>query len=139
MRRCFFDTSAYVALTDASDQFHPPAVETARSIAAAHVPRATTNYVLAESYTRIRRKLGHDAVVRFGEGIRRDIQAGNLHVEYADEELDWAAWDLLREHADQRFSFVDCVSFVWLRRQSGVEVVAFDQHFLGMGFAPYQP
>lgn len=138
MRRVFFDTSAYIALADRDDQFHTRAASLARAIAAARTPRVTTNYVLAETYTRLRRKLNHAAALRFGAGIQRDAAAGNLEIVYADASLDAAAWSLFAKYADQTFSFVDCSSFAWLRTQKAVEVFAFDEHFLWMGFLPFQ-
>lgn len=138
MRRVFFDTSAYIALTDHDDQFHAQAVVLARAIAAARTPRVTTNYVLAETYTRLRRKLNHTAAVRFGAGIQRDVAAGNLGIVYVDASLDAAAWALFARYADQTFSFVDCSSFAWLRPQSAVEVFAFDEHFVWMGFVAFR-
>ncbi len=138
MRRVFFDTSAYVALTDTSDQFHADAARLAEQIIASRLPRVTTNYVLAEAYTRIRRKLGHATAVQFGEGIRHDVVARNLNIIYADAALDDAAWEIFKKYADQDFSFVDCTSFAWLRQHPDNEVFAFDEHFLWMGFAPFQ-
>jgi len=138
MRRVFFDTSAYVALTDTSDQFHTDAVRLAERIIASRLPRVTTNYVLAEAYTRIRRKLGHATAVQFGEGIRRDVTAGNLNIIYADTALDEAAWEIFKKYADQDFSFVDCTSFAWLSQHPKCEVFAFDEDFTWMGFTPFQ-
>lgn len=138
MRRVFFDTSAYVALADISDQFHADATRLAEQIIATRLPRVTTNYVLAEAYTRIRRKLGHAPAVQFSEGIRRDVTAGNLNIIYADTALDEAAWEIFKKYADQDFSFVDCTSFAWLRQHPECEVFAFDDDFLWMGFIPFQ-
>ena len=138
MRRVFFDTSAYIALTDTSDQFHAPAVVVARAIAARRLPRVATNYVLAETYTRLRRKLNHAAAVRFGESVQRDVAIGNLEIIYVDAALDRIAWRVFRKHADQTFSFVDCSSFAWLQGQRDVEVFAFDEHFVWMGFSLFR-
>lgn len=125
MRRIFFDTSAYVALTDTSDKFHADAARLAERIIASRLPRITTNYVLAEAYTRIRRKLSHAA-------------AGRLEIVYTDPALDEAAWRLFVKYDDQDFSFVDCVSFAWLRQNKDIEVFAFDEHFDWMGFTPFR-
>ncbi len=138
MRRAFFDTSAYVALTDTSDRFHADAARLVERIIAGRLPRVTTNYVLAEAYPRIRRKLGHATAVQFGEGIRRDVAAGNLNIVYADVALDDAAWEIFKKYADQDFSFVDCTSFAWLRQRPECEVFAFDEDFTWMGFTPFQ-
>ena len=127
-----------MALTDTSDQFHADATRVAERIIASRLPRITTNYVLAEAYTRIRRKCGHVVAVQFGEGIRRDVVAGSLNIVHAEAALDDAAWEIFKKYADQDFSFVDCASFAWLRQHPECEVFAFDEHFLWMGFAPFQ-
>jgi len=138
MRRVFFDTSAYVALADTRDQFHADAVWLAERVIADRLPRVTTNYVLAEAHTLIRRKCGHVVAVQFGKGIRRDVAAGNLNIVYADAASDDAAWEIFKKYADQDFSFVDCASFGWLRQHPECEVFAFDDDFLWMGFTPFQ-
>jgi predicted nucleic acid-binding protein len=138
MRRIFFDTSAYVALIDTSDQFHADATRLVERIIASRLPRVTTNYVLAEAYTRIRRKLSHVIAVRFGDSIGQDVIAGHLKVICVDKTLDDAAWGIFKKYADQDFSFVDCTSFAWLRQHPDSEVFAFDKHFLWMGFPPFQ-
>lgn len=138
MRRVFFDTSAYVALTDASDVLHAEARRLAERVIAERLSRVTTNYVLAETYTRVRRKLGHAAAVRLGESIQRDAETGRLTIVYADPTLDEAAWQLFVRYADQGFSFVDCVSFAWLQRHPEAEAFSFDEHFLWMGFTPFR-
>ena len=138
MRRVFFDTSAYVALADTRDQFHADAVRLAERVIADRLPRVTTNYVLAEAHTLIRRKCGHVVAVQFGEGIHRDVVAGNLNIIYADKTLDDAAWEIFKKYADQDFSFVDCTSFAWLRQHPECEVFAFDEDFTWMGFPPFR-
>jgi len=138
MRHVFFDTSAYVALAHTRDQFHADAVRLAEWVIADRLPRVTTNYVLAEAHTLIRRKCGHTTAVQFGEGIRRDVVVGNLDIIYADAAVDDAAWEIFKKYADQDFSFVDCTSFAWLRQHPDSEVFAFDEHFLWMGFPPFQ-
>ena len=90
MRRVFLDTSAYVALAHTRDQFHADAVRLVERVIADRLPRVTTNYVLAEAHTLIRRKCGHVVAVQFGEGIRRDMVAGNLNIVHADAALDEA-------------------------------------------------
>lgn len=138
MRRVFFDTSAYVALAHTRDQFHADAVRLVERVIADRLPRVTTNYVLAEAHTLIRRKCGHVVAVQFGEGIRRDVVAGSLNIVYAEAALDDAAWEIFKKYADQDFSFVDCTSFAWLREHPECEVFAFDEDFTWMGFSPFQ-
>lgn len=136
MRRVFVDTSAFIACTDQADQFNKDALDLLKRLLDSQLPQVTTNYVLAEACTRLRRKLGHQATVKFGDGIRKLIADGELSVIYADAALDDAAWAIFKRYADQDFSFVDCTSFAWLRQNPQAEVFAFDEHFTWMGFAP---
>ena len=138
MRRVFVDTSAFIACTDQTDRFNNDALALLARLIDSRLPQVTTNYVLAEAYTRIRRKLGHRAAVKFGDGTRKLLAEGELQVIYAGEALDEAAWEIFKKYADQDFSFVDCTSFAWLRQHPECEVFAFDDDFLWMGFPPFQ-
>ena len=138
MRRVFVDTSAFIACTDQADQFNDDALGLLERLLDSRLPQVTTNYVLAEAYTRIRRKLSHQAAVKFGDGIRKLIANGELQVIYVDAAIDETAWEVFKKYADQDFSFVDCTSFAWLRQHPECEVFAFDDDFLWMGFPPFQ-
>lgn len=138
MRRVFVDTSAFIACTDQADQFNDDALDLLERLLDSRLPQVTTNYVLAEAYTRIRRKLGHQAAVKFGDGIRKLIADGELQVIYVDAAIDGAAWEIFKKYTDQDFSFVDCTSFAWLRQHPDSEVFAFNDDFLWMGFPPFQ-
>ena len=135
MKRVFIDTSAFVALTDRDDRFHGPAREKLALLDRERLPQVTTNYVLAETYTRLRRLLGLPATLQFGYGLRRLIDEGQMQVVYADLDLDIAAWEIFSHYSDQTFSFIDCTSFAWLRNAGDVLVYTFDAHFSWMGFS----
>jgi predicted nucleic acid-binding protein len=134
MKRVFVDTSAWVALADRDDQFHAAATEKLSQLRRERLPQVTTNYILAETYTRLRRLLGLPATLQFGHGLRRLLDEGQITLVYADPAMDKAAWDIFRRYADQDFSFIDCTSFAWLRTASEAVVLAFDAHFSWMGF-----
>jgi predicted nucleic acid-binding protein len=134
MKRVFLDTSAFVALADRDDQFHHAAVEKLAQLRRERLAQVTTNYILAETYTRLRRLLGLPATLQFGYGLRRLVSEGQMSMVYAEPALDEAAWDIFHRYADQDFSFVDCTSFAWLRAAGEVIVLAFDDHFSWMGF-----
>lgn len=55
---------------------------------------------------------------------------------YDVAEVDWSqALEIFEQYEDQDFSFTDCTSFALLQRLKIREVLAFDKHFLTMGFA----
>ena len=132
--RCFVDTSAFIAVADRSDQRHADAVRLAKLIDSRRMRQFTTNYVLAELYTRLRRTTGLAGAIRVAELIRRQINAGQLTLAYADEALDATAWQIFEKYHDQDFSYVDCTSFAWLQSNPKIAVFAFDRHFQWMGF-----
>jgi predicted nucleic acid-binding protein len=54
-----------------------------------------------------------------------------LHV---DEVVTRAAYELLRRHDDQAFSYADATSFVVMKRRRIRHAFAFDAHFATAGF-----
>ena len=138
MRRCFIDSSAFVAIVYADDTHHAVARVTLAALTDVRLPQVTTSYVLAETYTLLRRVASHRAAVSFGAAARRSAAAGRLQVVYPDPALDDAAWTIFTQYEDHAFSFVDCVSFAWLRANPEVEVFAFDRHFDVLGFTRFQ-
>ncbi len=133
-RPIFVDTSAWLAMAVTRDRYHRKAAAFYRKIAQERTPLITSNYVLVETYTRIRYDDGHEKAVSFHDIIIKAVQAGRLHVEWIGPSLHNEAWKIFRDFDDQEFSFVDCTSFVIARRQNVEAVFAFDHHFSTMGF-----
>jgi len=131
-RAVFVDTSAWYALADTNDTEHETAVHALRRIAALGRPLCTTNYVVAESYTLVRVRLGARAAHAFIRGARDSRRVERVFVEPDWEE---EAERLLIQYEDQDFSFVDATSFVTMRRLGLDDALAFDQHFLVAGFS----
>lgn len=94
----------------------------------------TSNYVLSETYTRLRYDVGHREAVRFHRVVERAKNEKKLKIVYVDEEIELEAWKIFERYSDQIFSFVDCTSFVICRRNRVDEVFAFDQDFIIAGF-----
>ena len=93
----------------------------------------TSNYVLAETYTRIRYDDGHAKALQFNALIQEAIKAGRLNLEWITPAIHKDAWDIFENYADQDFSFVDCASFVIAKRVGVKEAFGFDDHFKTMG------
>ncbi|MBI2346257.1 MAG: PIN domain-containing protein [Deltaproteobacteria bacterium] len=131
-RRVFVDTGAFVALANAADQYHSAAVEQLQTLRATGAALVTSNFVLDETYTRIRRKAGHKVVIAFGEKVRASRQ---IRVITIAPPIEKQAWEILKKYADQEFSFTDCTSFALMRAKKITEAFAFDADFKIMGFA----
>lgn len=131
MQRVFVDTSAFIALLDPRDDSHAQAVRIEQSLAnqAAHL--VTTNFVLDETYTGLRGKIQHSAILRFRDSVRQSRQ---LNVMRITETLEDQAWEIFTRYHDKDFSFTDCTSFAVMQQLGITTAFAFDEHFEQFGF-----
>ncbi len=127
----FVDTSFWFGL---QDRRHPQAAQLAVSHRRERL--LTSNHVVGETWTIIRRRLGHPAAVGFVNRLRA---IPNLEVVHADEALEADAWIWLRRHDERQYSFVDATSFALMRRRRLREALAFDGDFAAAGFVELRP
>lgn len=131
VRRVFVDTSAWYAVADRGDANHLLAGRLFTSLIAEKAQLVTTNYVVSETYTLLRVRLGAEAAHAFLRSVRASMQAQRIFVQ---SEWEAAAEELLLQYADHDFSYVDATSFVTMRRLSIDEAFTFDRHFAAAGF-----
>jgi predicted nucleic acid-binding protein len=130
-RRVFVDTGAWFAVQAPDDEWHGSAVGTLRALLARPCALVTTNHVVGETYTLLRLVSGHSAAVRFLDHLEESRRLERIFV---DQETEARAFRLLRQHADQDFSFVDATSFAVMRAEKLRHAFAFDHHFSTAGF-----
>lgn len=116
------------------DRFYKQAAIYYRKLSKQKIPLVTSNYVLVETYTRIRYDDGHASAVIFHTAIVDAIQKGRLNVKWISTSLHEKALEIFLKYEDQRFSFVDCTSFVIAQQVGTKEVFGFDKGFATMGF-----
>ena len=126
----FVDTSAWFALESTKDKNHQRASELLPSLVRSR-SLVTSNHVLGESYTLMRKLLGHDAATGFIRSLNRSRRVDIL---FTPQEMEKQAYQLLQRYDDQLFSFVDATSFVWMKNLRVRETFTFDQHFMTAGF-----
>jgi predicted nucleic acid-binding protein len=129
--RLFVDTGAWLAVIDPRDQYHAVARRFYRQAIEERARFLTTNLVVAEAYTLVRRRLGHRTSMRFLELIGLSHRLLKI---WSTPELEESAEGILREYGDQGFSYVDAVSFAAMKDTGLHTVFAFDHHFEVMGF-----
>lgn len=129
----FVDTSYWVSLLMARDRNHASARDLWRGDSG---PLLTTNHVVGETWTFLRRRAGHDAGVAFLDAIEHSPRLAIVHVE---EPVEAEAKRWLRRHDEREYSFVDAVSFAVMRRRRLVEALAFDGDFSAAGFVELRP
>jgi len=132
VKALFVDTSAWVAVTDSSDQFHAPAAAFYRQAFAGYDRLVTTSLVLAETYALLRRGLAAGQVLYWLDGL---LGSARVEVAHTDRGLIDRARSMLARYEDQSFSLADAVSFAVMRERGIREAFAFDQHFRTAGFA----
>jgi len=92
---------------------------------------AMTNLVLGETWTFLRKKIGHGKA----EDVRGFIERSpRIEVVRVSGELEAAAWRWLAKHDERSYSFVDATSFAVMRAKKIREALAFDGDFTAAGF-----
>lgn len=130
-RPVFVDTSAWLAFQDDSDHYHQAALKIMPLLLESRPYLVTSNHVVGESYTAIRRALNHQQALDF---IRFVTSSRKLERLFTPNDLEEAAYKLLSQYDDQDFSFVDATSFIWMKKLRIREAFAFDKHFTTAGF-----
>jgi uncharacterized protein len=130
----FVDTSFWLALAIEADRDH----EHATRLFAKHgrTPLATSNLVLGETWTFVRRRFGHGRAVALLDSLDRTRR---LDVVRVDPETEREAWSWLRWRDEHEYSYVDATSFALMRRLALHEVLTFDGDFAAAGFVELRP
>jgi len=76
----FVDTGGWIAMAVVRDRFHKQAASYYRELSRKKIQLVTSEYVLVETYTRIRYDDGHDKALQFYSIIQDAIQRGRLHL-----------------------------------------------------------
>ena len=128
--RLFVDTGAWIALADQSDQYHAQAVAALRQLGPSESLH-TSNYIVGETITRLRRTAGHHVAWQWAQGLRASHL---LRVHYADEAVDQAALRIFKKYADQSLSFTDCSTAAFMEQLGLERIFAFDDDFRTLGY-----
>ena len=129
----FVDTSYWVALQFARDGRHPDARRVWEEGTGAIM---TSNLVVGETWTFLRKRAGHRQAMRFYDAA---VRLQTLTVARIDDGLEAEAWRWLRRHGERPYSFVDAASFALMRRLRLREALAFDGDFSAAGFREVRP
>ena len=130
----FVDTSAWIAVAVKKDKNHQIAADYYKDLLKIPARLVTSNYVLAETYTRLRYDVSHQKILEFYGIILEACKENRLAVIWIDERLERDSWEIFKKYSDQMFSFVDCTSFAICKKIKVDQVFAFDDDFKIMGF-----
>jgi uncharacterized protein len=129
----FADTGWWVAWALPGDAHHDASLGMLASLGRSEQV-LTSNLVVGETWTFLRRKDSHRTAVAFLDRVAALVKADRLVVHQVTEDQETAAWAWLRKHDERVYSYVDATSFRVMRDRRLREALAFDQDFAAAGF-----
>jgi uncharacterized protein len=127
----FIDTGAFLARYLSNDQYHAQSNEIWDAIRRRRESCFTTNFVLNEVFTLLGRRAGN----KFAADRALNIYASRvIKIMRPDRKAEVQAIDTFEKYADQKISFTDCISFVFMKREGIKRAFSFDLHFRLAGY-----
>ena len=124
--KVFIDTGAFIALTDADDEYHQAAAAFYRNAKEKGTRFVTTNFVVCETINYLRARVSHRVAVLFREKLRK---SGLTEIITVTPPVEEGAFDIFKRYSDNDFSFTDCTSFSVMKLLKLRRAFAFDRHF----------
>ena len=131
MKPLFVDTAGWMACADAADPAHARSRAARDGALAAGQSLITTDFVIDETLTLIRFRLGLDAARAWWQQVEG---SSRLRWERIDAARFEKAQGLFFQYQDKDFSFTDCTSFVVMRELRLTHAMTTDRHFRQVGF-----
>jgi len=131
VRALFVDTAGWVACADSADPDHARSCAARDAALEAGQIFITTDFVVDETLTLVRFRLGLDAAEAWWQQIDRSAR---LRWERVDSSRFEKARGLFFQYSDKDFSFTDCTSFAVMREMRLTRALTTDRHFRQMGF-----
>jgi predicted nucleic acid-binding protein len=134
----FADTGWWVAWALPGDRRHDAALAMLSGLGRTE-QILTTNLVVGETWTFLRRKDSHRTALTFLDRVDSLTKARRLVVHRITDDQETAAWDWLRKHDERLYSYVDATSFRAMSDRRLREALAFDRDFAPAGFVEVRP
>ncbi len=128
MATLFADTFYFIALLDATDPRHTPAVGWSRQRGMSFL---TTEYVLIELGDAFHLPGQREEFAVFQDALRADAK---FRILSSSPHLYTAGLNLYRRRRDKHWQLTDCISFAVVKQQHIREALTGDQHFEQAGF-----
>ena len=127
----FVDTSVFVALRNADDEFHERSKELMKRALKSEFGRIyTSDYVIDEAVTTaLVRTKRHDFAVDLGKYVIESPRIIKLRVE---DDSFREAWEKFQSLKDKTMSFTDCTSLALIEKFGINQILSFDADFDGI-------
>lgn len=134
----FADTGWWVAWSLPNDGRHSAALAMLKRLGGSEQV-LTTDLVIGETWTFLRRKDSHSTAVAFLNRVDLLVEQGRLVSHRVSVEQSDHAWAWLRRHDERVYSYVDATTFRVMHDRRLREALAFDGDFAAAGFVEVQP
>jgi predicted nucleic acid-binding protein len=131
MNGLFVDTAGWMACADAADPSHAPACQARDAALEQGTLLVTTDYVVDETLTLIRTRLGLPAAKAWLAQVEGSTRVRWEWVGMVRAERARKAFFRFR---DKSYSFTDCTSLVVMQELRLKQALTTDRHFRQMGF-----
>ncbi|HHU31344.1 MAG: type II toxin-antitoxin system VapC family toxin [Zhaonellaceae bacterium] len=125
----FIDTGAFYALIDRDDPYHVAAYKQWAELLQQKYLLYITNYIVGETYTLLRYRLGWDVACKFLDVIEECSKLGRIRIKTVPSKTEQYARDLLRSLANEDLSYIDAISIATIRMEKIPLAFSFDGHF----------
>ncbi|VBB44857.1 Toxin-antitoxin system, toxin component, PIN family [uncultured Desulfatiglans sp.] len=132
MKRLFVDTAGWMAMADRQDPLHVSSLQARDRWLEEGGILVMSNYVVDETLTLIRMRLGISAAERWYDLA---TQSPRCKTEWITHERQEKAVKWFFKWRDQSFSLTDCTSFVVMKELGIEKALTADHHFRAAGFA----
>lgn len=131
MKGLFVDTAGWMACADEGDPAHAPACAARDAALEQGTLLVTTDYVLDETLTLLRMRLGLPAAKSWWAQVEG---SSRLRWEWVGMERAEKARKAFFRFRDKSYSFTDCTSLVVMQELRLKQALTTDHHFHQMGF-----
>jgi predicted nucleic acid-binding protein len=131
VKALFVDTAGWMACADAADLAHGAARASRDAALEAGRLLVTTDYIVDETLTLIRMRLGIAAAEDWWTQLEGSSRVLHETIDVLRAEK---ARSIFFRHRDKDYSFTDCTSFVVMKELRLKEALTTDRHFRQMGF-----
>jgi predicted nucleic acid-binding protein len=131
VKALFVDTAGWMACADAADPAHRKARAARDEALLAGRLLMTTDYVVDETLTLVRVRLGLAAAEAWWSQVEGSSRVRHEAIDAMRAEK---ARAFFFRHRDKDYSFTDCTSFVVMREHRVREALTTDRHFKQAGF-----
>lgn len=123
--KVFIDTGAFCAIAHKKDQWHQESTNILKSLVNDKAIFYTSNFVLSETYTLIRFRVGYPHAVKFMD----EFEPSNIKLLHVSQDIENRAKEIFKQYKDKTFSFVDCTSFAIIDAHNFNYAFTLDSHY----------